>query len=472
MPPPDKDFNFLLALNKHQARDYQAADQLYRAILDDRPDHFQAQHNLGVLELQRGHASSAVVLLAEAVRLAPKEPTYRSNLALALQAAGDSPHALEEAEAACHIDPFSAVLQCNLGNVQLGANRIDLAIEAYSKAIQLDSYAIDAYLNLSHCKERLGKPAEALNAIEQGLAYQSNDPKLNDRKGSILLKSGDFRRGFQHWDGTMHPRNGLNSDENLLSKNHLLTRGEKLHIKFGANFIYDMMFARFLFSLKQKGIVTIVSCPKSYFGLLTSNVSVDRIHVAGDQAIKADDHIDARRIPKLLEIQSIRDVQVQPYLFPDPVLGSKLLSDLGIDKKTQYIVIHRKFNSKLGIQDIRSSLETLKDRLMRTASVSNHRVVLAFSKEVLENNCPQISVFQESTSKFSKPLKLDQAAAIIGYSENIDTNDKSLAVVAGCLGVRTSLALESQLVGWEWISTIGKSSLWYPSVEVNLTPSA
>jgi len=270
----------------------------------------------------------------------------------------------------------------------------------------------------------------------------------------------------------MHPRNGLNSDENLLSKNHLLTRGEKLHIKFGANFIYDMMFARFLFSLKQKGIVTIVSCPKSYFGLLTSNVSVDRIHVAGDQAIKADDHIDARRIPKLLEIQSIRDVQVQPYLFPDPVLGSKLLSDLGIDKKTQYIVIHRKFNSKLGIQDIRYSLETLKDRLMSTASVSNHRVVLAFSKEVLENNCPQISVFQESTSKFSKPLKLDQAAAIIGYSENIDTNDKSLAVLAGCLGVRTSLALESQLVGWEWISTIGKSSLWYPSVEVNLTPSS
>ena len=59
------------AVASHQRGDLAEARRLYKLVLRESPDHFDALHLLGVVEAQRGHHDKAVQLIRDALQINP-----------------------------------------------------------------------------------------------------------------------------------------------------------------------------------------------------------------------------------------------------------------------------------------------------------------------------------------------------------------------------------------------------------------
>jgi predicted O-linked N-acetylglucosamine transferase (SPINDLY family) len=66
------------ALTHHRAKRLPEAEQLYRTILQARPDHPEANHNLGVMAVQTGQPGAGLSFLKTAVEAAPQRPEFWS----------------------------------------------------------------------------------------------------------------------------------------------------------------------------------------------------------------------------------------------------------------------------------------------------------------------------------------------------------------------------------------------------------
>ena len=64
------------ALDHHRAGELQAAERLYRAVLQAQPHHGDANHNLGVLIMQVGPPQAALPFLKAAVQANPAQGQY------------------------------------------------------------------------------------------------------------------------------------------------------------------------------------------------------------------------------------------------------------------------------------------------------------------------------------------------------------------------------------------------------------
>ena len=69
------------AIAHHKGGRYDAAEALYRAVLDVIPEHPVANHHLGVLAMQFGRQQVAVSFLEKAVAAQPRNPQYWVSLA-------------------------------------------------------------------------------------------------------------------------------------------------------------------------------------------------------------------------------------------------------------------------------------------------------------------------------------------------------------------------------------------------------
>src|SRR5437868_14154964 len=74
------------ALAFHQAGNLAQAEQLYREILREYPEHDAALHSLGVLAWQTGHAAAALEYVGRACALNPANAEYQGNYAALLTA--------------------------------------------------------------------------------------------------------------------------------------------------------------------------------------------------------------------------------------------------------------------------------------------------------------------------------------------------------------------------------------------------
>src|SRR5207248_7877142 len=71
------------------------AAALYRRVLANDPHNADATHLLGMVLLSRGQVAEACETIGAAIALNPREPAFRSNLAIALKMSGQR----EEVEA-------------------------------------------------------------------------------------------------------------------------------------------------------------------------------------------------------------------------------------------------------------------------------------------------------------------------------------------------------------------------------------
>jgi Tfp pilus assembly protein PilF len=135
---------------------YDLAELKYRRAIELKPDYSEARNNLGVnyLEMQRWDDAVAQFTLVLADLFFINHEDARINLGLANLGKGDYPQALAILRQSVATSPQNIIARVGLGRVYFAMGRNDLAIQEFTKAIELNRNYQNGYyyLALAHLK--------------------------------------------------------------------------------------------------------------------------------------------------------------------------------------------------------------------------------------------------------------------------------------------------------------------------------
>jgi protein O-GlcNAc transferase len=163
-----------------------AATSVYRNILLRDARHFEANHLLGVIELQGGRPGNALTLISQAIEVDANDPHTHLNLGAAFMALGQAENALRCFDRALEINAIWGLAWTNRGNALLGLKQPEAALASYQTALVWDPKDPRAHCNLGNALRDLGRFQDALSRYEQALALKP-DYVLALRNGGSLL---------------------------------------------------------------------------------------------------------------------------------------------------------------------------------------------------------------------------------------------------------------------------------------------
>jgi len=183
--------NFALALQNHQKGNFKVAENIYKKVLENNPDHFETVFYLGSLYLQMNNFKHAKIFLQRVLSIQPNMPGALINLAITLTELGEYKTSIEHFNKAIEIEPKSSIAHFNLGNVLCKSNEYLKAIKHYKQTIDIDENHILAHNNMCIAFIELGKPFEAMMCSRNAISIDPNYTlALNNM--SILFKETQF----------------------------------------------------------------------------------------------------------------------------------------------------------------------------------------------------------------------------------------------------------------------------------------
>ncbi|HEY0007674.1 MAG TPA: tetratricopeptide repeat protein [Tepidisphaeraceae bacterium] len=126
---------------------------------------------------QQGDLDTAEALYREAITIDPEEADAHNLLGTLLQARGDIAGAVDAHRRATAIVPQEASFHFNLG-MAYKAGRSPAAIDAFSRAAELDPESVETLSELGGMLVAAGRPSEGAAAFEQAIRLRSGDPLL------------------------------------------------------------------------------------------------------------------------------------------------------------------------------------------------------------------------------------------------------------------------------------------------------
>ena len=163
-----------IALQHQQAGRLQAAEQIYRQVLELHPDNVDAHNKLGIALKARGSLDEAIACYQHALELQPDFAEAQYNLGNALLAQKKFDEAIACYRRALELKPDFAAAQINLGTTLQGQGKLDEAIACLSRALELKPDHPAAQLNLGNAFMAQGTLEEAIACYRRALELQPN----------------------------------------------------------------------------------------------------------------------------------------------------------------------------------------------------------------------------------------------------------------------------------------------------------
>jgi protein O-GlcNAc transferase len=208
------------AAHSHRAGKLDEAERLYRDVLAEASDHFDALHALGVIAAQRRDFSSAQTLLQRALAIDPRVADAQANQANVQNALGRYEEALASAERALQIDPHHVVALYNRGVALQRRKRYDEAIANYDAALAIMPRFAQALTNRGAALHDLHRHDEALASFDQALAIQPSHVEALYNRGLALQHLQRYREAIGSYDRALALRPDF--PEALNNRGHIL----------------------------------------------------------------------------------------------------------------------------------------------------------------------------------------------------------------------------------------------------------
>jgi protein O-GlcNAc transferase len=176
------------------------AAALYEEMLQARPDHFDAQHFLGVVRAQQGRHGEALALIAGALKSRPDCAPALSNRGLILQRLGRHEEALARFDRAIALAPGNAEALNNRGNALAALARPQDALASYERALAARPDYPEAWHNRGHVLAALDRCEEALASYERALALRPANGEALYRRGNVLARLGRHGEALASYD--------------------------------------------------------------------------------------------------------------------------------------------------------------------------------------------------------------------------------------------------------------------------------
>jgi Flp pilus assembly protein TadD len=232
------------AVSLQKAGQTDAAERLYRQVLQSCPDHSEANHNLGIISVQRGKLVEGVAYFKQALDAERDRDLYRRSYARALVMSGQAALAakvMEEGERPGTLSPDVELEQRSKkadelllhGNVLTEEGKFSQAIESFKHAIALNPELSGAYHHLGSLLAEAGRVAEgfdylmkrAVLAKGRGTASPSvqSEPlhktKHDDEQHAYLIAQGRIPTTAPATD-FFHIGDGARLASSALNRNH------------------------------------------------------------------------------------------------------------------------------------------------------------------------------------------------------------------------------------------------------------
>jgi protein O-GlcNAc transferase len=198
------------AVRYHQSGKWNEANQLYRQILQQNPDHPDALHLIGVIASQQGKPVEALPWIQRALVLEPNALMYRKNLGIVYGQIADQHRregnfvaAAELYQKAIAQPEPSAQTHNDFGNVLKEMGYIDAAIEQYQTAIRKLPNLMVAYRNLGMIYSMRRDFSQAMPLFQQALQLDPNNPDTLNQIGGVLVKQRQFENAIKVFDQTL-----------------------------------------------------------------------------------------------------------------------------------------------------------------------------------------------------------------------------------------------------------------------------
>ncbi len=212
---------FGAAVAQHRSGALADAENRYRHILSLFPDHADSLHNLGLVALQGGNATSAVELIGKAITLNERTAEYHFNIALAWRALNRLDGVAAHLERAIALRSDYALAHLNLGNVRREQGRAADAAACYERAIAVDPKSAAAYFNLANVLLEQGRRDAALDRYQQASVLEPNNPEVQGRFGAALMTQGKPREAVTQFERVAALRPNQHAAQEDLAKAYM-----------------------------------------------------------------------------------------------------------------------------------------------------------------------------------------------------------------------------------------------------------
>jgi tetratricopeptide (TPR) repeat protein len=191
---------FLSAFDAHQAGRLQEAEDGYRQVLADEPQHADALHLLGLIHGLRGETERSEALIREALSY-HENPVFLCNLANLLLDQERHEEAEALARRALELDPGYFLAHHRLGTALMGMKRLPEAEAAFRRALDIDPHAADALNNLAMILVDTGRRDQAEAIYRRALDSDAHHVHARYNLGLLLLRTyrfDDAAQAFMH----------------------------------------------------------------------------------------------------------------------------------------------------------------------------------------------------------------------------------------------------------------------------------
>ena len=192
--------NFDFAFENHKKNNLKVAEEIYKKILEEDPNHFPSIVLLGTLSAQIKNFDQAKQLLEKGIKINPDHPEAHYNLGLVYNALGDFEKAIICFETAIKIKSDYAEAYNNLGNSYKDLNNFEKAITYYEKAIEINSNYADAHNNLGIVFKSIGNEIEAIDCYKKTIQLEPNHPEAHYNFGIALKESGEELQAITYYE--------------------------------------------------------------------------------------------------------------------------------------------------------------------------------------------------------------------------------------------------------------------------------
>jgi predicted O-linked N-acetylglucosamine transferase (SPINDLY family) len=175
------------AMALHQNGKIEAAEEIYKEILKNNINSFDALHLLGVIAGQKGNDELAIDLISKAIVINSKDARSHYNLGFSLQKLKYYELALTCYEQAILLEPNYAVAFSNRASIFKELGKYEVALESYNQALALSPINAEDYSNRAVVLTSLHRAQEAIADCEQAILLMPQLHKAHYNLGLALL---------------------------------------------------------------------------------------------------------------------------------------------------------------------------------------------------------------------------------------------------------------------------------------------
>lgn len=181
---------FAQAVALHGAGEAEAAETLYRALIELAPEQAGIPYNLGALLQSRGRSKEAVGFFRKSLSIKPSNADAYNNLGVALQALDRDQEAVAAFRQAVALRPDSAESQRNLGIAHRRRGELAEAEAAFRQATALRPAHAESWAELGRTLHELERPEEAIEAYRKAQALKPDWAELMSDLGAAYETCG------------------------------------------------------------------------------------------------------------------------------------------------------------------------------------------------------------------------------------------------------------------------------------------